>query len=276
MVGRGLRPERPGASTCSIRRSGGALIAISTIDNCGAVSLHLRTLKAVVSIVKRLVCLANSRKLSGRCVAGKELVQGVPGVWIRPVSDRPKEEVSKNERQYEDGSDPRLLDMIDVPLKEPRPRSYQSENWLLDPASYWRRVGRTSWSGLATLADDPPALWLNGYRTEPGLNDRVPLADTEGLVGSLYLLHLQRLELRVFAPGEAFGNAKRRVQAVFTHRGTRYELWVTDPLVADKYLALPNGSHPVGECFATISLGEPYEGYCYKLVAGLMTRGDAA
>ena len=89
-----------------------------------------------MTIVKRLVCLANSRKLSGRCVAGKELIQGVVGGWIRPVSDRPKEEVSKDERQYEDGSDPRVLDLIDIPLREPRPKSYQSENWLLDPQFY--------------------------------------------------------------------------------------------------------------------------------------------
>ena len=26
--------------------------------------------------VKRIVCLANSRKLTGRCVAGKELLEG--------------------------------------------------------------------------------------------------------------------------------------------------------------------------------------------------------
>lgn len=228
-----------------------------------------------MTIVKRLVCLANSRKLSGRCVAGKELIQGVVGGWLRPVSDRPKEEVSKDERQYEDGSDPRVLDLIDIPLREPRPKSYQSENWLLDPQFYWQRVGRITWDDLGPLADDPPSLWLNGFSTGVGLNDRVTLASAEQLAGSLYLLHIRTLELRVFAPGAAFGNAKRRVQAVFAHRGTSYWLWVTDPLVVDKYLALRDGSYPIGECFATISLGEPYEGYCYKLVAGLVTPESA-
>jgi len=54
-----------------------------------------------MSIVKRMVCLANSRKLNGRCVAGRELVAGQPTGWLRPVSEREHEEVSEYERQYE-------------------------------------------------------------------------------------------------------------------------------------------------------------------------------
>ncbi len=48
--------------------------------------------------VKQVVCLANSRKLNGRCIAGKELVQGKATDWIRPVSTREHEEVSEYEQ----------------------------------------------------------------------------------------------------------------------------------------------------------------------------------
>jgi hypothetical protein len=43
-------------------------------------------------MIKRLVCLANSRKSGGRCIAGRELLTGNLGEWIRPVSDRKNEE----------------------------------------------------------------------------------------------------------------------------------------------------------------------------------------
>ena len=52
---------------------------------------------------KRIVCLANSSKLNGRCIAGKEIIEdGRVGDWIRPVSVREKQEVSEWERQYKD------------------------------------------------------------------------------------------------------------------------------------------------------------------------------
>jgi hypothetical protein len=222
-------------------------------------------------IVKRLMCLANSRKLSGRCVAGKELVASGPGLWVCPVSDRPAEEVSERERHYEGGRDPEVLDIVDIPLKNHHPKSYQSENWLLDPNFYWVRAGRASWNDLIVLRENPTTLWVSGSSTFNGLNDRVSLSDSAQLTNSLYLLYLDRIKLRVFAPGEPFGNPKRRVSADFLHGGTSYILWVTDPVIEGKYLARNNGEYSTEECFVTVSLGEPHKGYCYKLVATLIT-----
>jgi Dual OB-containing domain len=227
-------------------------------------------------LVKQLVCLANSRKLSGRCVAGKELIKGQAGVWVRPVSARPSEEVSEQERQYSDGTDPRVLDVINIPLLEKHPKLYQVENWLLDPDSYWEFVGRMTWHQLTAMADTPSILWLNTSSTHHGQNDRVALADAKQLHCSLYLLHLSMLSLRIFAPGVDFGNAKRRVQAIFQYNAIEYRLWVTDPVIEREYLAKPDAMYPLGECCVTVSLGEPDEdGFCYKLVAALITPGRA-
>ena len=116
--------------------------------------------------VKRILCLANSRKLSGRCLAGREFDGLEAGPWIRPVSDREHEEVSEHERQYEDGSDPRVLDVIDVPLCEPRPSGYQVENWLLDPEYYWQKAGRLPQTELSRFTE--PHRTLGSTDTAPG------------------------------------------------------------------------------------------------------------
>ncbi len=226
-----------------------------------------------MATVKRILCLANSRKLNGRCVAGRELSAGRAIGWIRPVSSREHEEVSEYERQYEDGSDPRVLDIMDVPLLAPRPKGFQHENWLLDPDQYWSKIGRATWADLKRFIDPVSSLWHNNFSTYNGLNDRIPLEMTDAIDSSLRLLHIDGMTLSVFKPGEAFGNPKRRVQGQFVHDGTEYRLWVTDPRFEKAYLAKPDGDYKIGESFLTVSLGEPHGGACYKLIAAIILPG---
>lgn len=227
-----------------------------------------------MTTVQRMVCLANSRKLNGRCLAGRQRLDDRLGPWLRPVSAREHQEVSEYERQYENGSDPRVLDIIDVPLLEPRPKGYQQENWLLDPDRYWKRVGRAAWGDLHGLADPVEPLWILGYSTFHGRHDKIPLSLTTTVSSSLRLLHLDRLALTVLQPGEAFGNLKRRVQGRFLHGGVEYRLWVTDPDHERSFLARPDGDYELSECFLTVSLGEPHNDACYKLIAAIIERGQ--
>ncbi len=221
--------------------------------------------------VKRIVCLANSRKLSGRCIAGKAtLPDGRPGGWVRPVSDRENEEVSEYERQYEDGGDPRILDVIDVPVVSARPKNHQQENWLLDQGHYWKKVRSISRDELAQFTDSTAPLWINGHSSNKGLNDKIPFQDAESLNSSLRLIRVDKLELSVSAPGAEYGNHKRSVQCRFQHNGTDYWLRVTDPDYERKYLRVPDGAYPIGERFITVSVGEPFHGDVYKLIAAII------
>jgi hypothetical protein len=219
--------------------------------------------------VKRIICLANSRKLNGRCIAGIEIRENEL-VWVRPVSAREHEEVSEHERHYSDGSDPRVLDILDVPLLEHRPHTFQQENWLLDPAHHWQFQARTGPERLVELIEAPGPLWLNGTSTIHGLHDQIPVEQAAKLVSSLKLIQVPDLRLRVFAPGAAFGNTKRRVQGRFTYAGVEYALWVTDPVVERQYLALQEEEHTVGTAFLTVSLGEPFNNHTQKLIAAVI------
>ena len=251
---------------------------------------------------KRIICLANSRKLQGRCVAGIELAEEGAAKWIRPVSAREHQEVSEYERQYEDGSDPRLLDVLDVPVLEHKPAHYQQENWLLDPEQYWRKIGKYEWARLSRFAEasktletpstnaealksimrdlasdcDPingkGLLWRSDHSSFNGKHDRIPIAKANDEISSLKLIKLDKLELEVSAPGEAFGSRKRRVQGKFTFSRRQYALWVTDPAIEREYLRKADGTYQLGECYLTISLGEPYKGFVYKMIAAVMEK----
>ncbi|WP_022654545.1 dual OB domain-containing protein [Aquaspirillum serpens] len=230
-----------------------------------------------MTVVKRILCLANSKKMSGRCIAGREVLATGPGPWIRPVSGRPTEEVSEDERQYQDGSDPRVLDIIDVPLIRHQPHACQTENWLLDPGDDWTKVRQVGWVELQRYVENPATLWTNTRSTYNGANDEILQADADALPNSLFLIHVPSLELRVFAPGEAFGNSNRRVQAHFQYRGIEYALWVTDPVIEHEYKTRSDGTYMIGECCLCISLGEPLqkqngESCRYKLVAAVIQR----
>ena len=224
-----------------------------------------------MTITKRIVCLANSRKLSGRCVAGRELIRGRPRAWIRPVSDRPNEAVSMCERQYADSGDPRVLDIIDISLHEPRPKGHQQENWLLDSDLYWAKVAQYPWSSMDQLVDKSDTLWCNGYSTRNGKNDRIPINLVATETGSLKLIYANSLQIKVFC----YYN-KRRVQAQFRYADEDYEIWVTDPIIEQEYLMREDGNYRLRNIYLTISLGEPNEdNFCYKLVAAVIRAQDA-
>lgn len=219
------------------------------------------------STTKRIICLANSDKHSERCVAGKELNGG--GSWIRPVGDGKDGEVSSGDRLYEDGSEPQLLDIIDIPLLGAQPEGCQQENWLLDPKCYWSRAGQFPRSELDQLLDPVQRLWVDGASTRDGQNDRVPDWQAHNLKSSLRFIKVGGLAISVFEPSSDF-RRRRKVQGRFCYADSRYKLSVTDPVMKKTYLGKGDGKYELGDCYMTISLGEPYYGARYKLIAAII------
>src|SRR5258708_999495 len=118
----------------------------------------------------KIVCLANSRRPGGRCIAGKAMEGAGFGAWIRPVSARPSAEISLEERQFENGQEPEILDILDIPMIEAAPRLHQRENHIIAADSYWTRAGVVTWKDLGRLAESPPALWVKGFSSAAGKN----------------------------------------------------------------------------------------------------------
>lgn len=225
-----------------------------------------------------IVCLANSRKTTGRCVAGKVLDDGKLGQWVRPVSPRLTGEVSEEERRYEDGGDPKLLDIVEIPILRASPDSYQQENHVIGTEYHWRKRGRATWNDVAAALDQlSNSLWTNGFSTVvAGQNDRVPEGLANGLTSSLRLIQPQDLIIWVGAPGADYGNPRRKVRSRFRYAGAQYNIGVTDPVIERQYFVKANGEYPVENAILCVSLGELHDGYAYKLVAAIITPERAA
>lgn len=226
---------------------------------------------------KTIVCLANSRKPpSGRCVAGREVASVGFGAWIRPISERPTQEISEEERRYQDGTDPKVLDIIAIEMKRALPEHHQQENHLIDDGYYWVKRGVVSWRDLQAAIEDPAGpLWLNGYSSSYGHNDRVPEDLANGLPRSLFLVRPDDFTLAVASEGGDFAPARRRVRAEFELCGHSYCIVVTDPWMERQCLAGSDGRTKLDDALLCVSLGESFHGFAYKLAAAIITRQRA-
>lgn len=213
-----------------------------------------------MTTVRRIVCLANSRKLGARCVAGKELGTGV---WVRPVGPREGLAIRLAEQRLPDGSIPAVLDVLEVPLLRATPAVHQPENWEIDSEHAWTRVDRLAMGDVASLQDRPLSLWGTGSSSASGLNDRIPATDP--VDASLHLIRVEDLYLEVTG---------YRTRGQFTYSGAEYLFSVTDPTIEEAYAQTP-GRHPVGAALLTVSLGEPFGSYCYKFIAAVIRRSSA-
>jgi hypothetical protein len=226
-----------------------------------------------MSYVKRIICLANSFKHGGTCIAGKELLAGVPdggiGPWIRPVSSRPTGELSIEECRYRNYQMPRMLDIVEVALVRALPRGHQVENYLLDPTHRFVRVGVFPSGRMRELCDEPAALWADGESTERGHSDFVSHEEAAGEKYSLALIRPDQFQVRVENNGR---EGQRSYRGDFTYNEKYYSLSLTDPLVRNGLAGNAEGEYQMKDACICVSLALPYgsDRRCHKLVAAVI------
>lgn len=221
--------------------------------------------------IKTIVCFANSRKKSGRCIAGKE--QDTSKLWIRPISERETHEISEEERRYKNGQQPDLLDIIQISFHSHQPTPYQYENHVIDSSIYWEKVGTVAWRDVCTWLDSPNSLWKTGESSYSGTNNRIEIKDANGF--SLYLISVVRLQLLIGKKSE-YSDSKRAVRGQFRYQNTNYLMDVTDPKIEQQYLGMTDGEYVIPNPVLCVSLSDPYQAnestpsYCYKLIAAVL------
>jgi len=223
---------------------------------------------------RTIVCLANSYKHGGRCVAGVCLEDHK---WVRLRSADGDGSLSPQDYMLANGQgELRLLDVFEAELHYAMPSNCHPEDWVAMPG--WRLVGRPcplkSWSRVTEHVEKSGTL-LGGY------SDRV--------WASVFLKRPASASLALVSPTETWwwvreerGKVKHR--ALFRRNNVTYDLAVTDPRWLEQMKLLPAGIHPhrllapdANETWLTVSLSEAFSpgsggAAHFRIVAGVILR----
>jgi len=228
------------------------------------------------NFIERFICLANSRKHSGRCIAGKRVSDDT---WVRVIGTGQGHEITEEDRRFKNGASAQVLDVLSVPCHQVVPSGFQSENVLIDPHFYWSSTGRASWQDVVALAVDQD-LWIDGDGAYNCQNNRISEHMINQVTTSLRLIYLENVTLQAGLKAPEFNNHKFIVRAGFVFNGQHYKLDVTDPFYERKCMQQGPGNYPIGPAVLCISLSEMHKAndqqpaYAYKLVASILTEGD--
>jgi len=124
----------------------------------------------------------------------------------------------------------------------------------------WEKVGIFPKEKLRELCDIPQSVWFN----DKDYNDKIPVEYfTKNKIESSLLL-IQPSSLKILQDMKA--------RAVFEYNSVKYDLAITDPVIKDEFDKKDKGEYNINvrDVYLCVSLGEPFHGFCYKLVAGII------
>ena len=218
-----------------------------------------------------IICLANSRKMQGRCLAG---LKTDGSGWIRLVGANGDGMLFPAEYRLQDGTEPKLLDILQIGCSGPKPELHQPENLRID-RMHWHLAARPAPEPVqsllrSSLVKGPLLLGNFGSKRDYAGFGLTPAAASLVLIAPDDLLWHIKTGVR--------GNRQTKADFHLTH--TPYSLSITDPVWTQRLAHLPLGIHPqdaagVGpheQVLFTVSLSEPLEwnNHCYKIVAGVI------
>jgi hypothetical protein len=176
--------------------------------------------------------------------------------------------------KLDDGSAPKVLDVIRVDLARAAPAPGQPENWIIGPAP-WALRSRPVPEDLfprLNAAITVTRFLLGSVRVS------VPVAAASELASSLSLV--MPSSPRWYLNPDRDDRPQPRV--IFELDRQRYDLPVTDPMWIPRIVRKLSQAEPrsstqekIGiskssKVLLTVSLSEPFNGYCYKLAAAII------
>ena len=214
---------------------------------------------------KYFICLANSYKHGGRCIAGVEVSPRPDGrmdvvrhddgrpCWIRPVSMAENGEIPM---QLAQGV--KLLSLVRLTDVVPCPHKAHTEDVHCSRMECCPNDNEFKDDFMSQLIDPvhQAVFYFRGKAIPAKMIDRLN-----------YSLMLIRPEIASAFIDEEREKSKYRMK--FTYYGSNYDFPITDPYFLDAFKKNPERYTDLKGVYLTLSLGLEFEGFHFKLVAGV-------
>lgn len=221
---------------------------------------------------KYFICLANSYKRGGRCIAGVEIVTNNSGVWKpvrnddgRPRWIRPIAKTTYGEIPNFVAEGIELLSVVKLTNVVPCPEQAHVEN------VYYSQMKQCEYNVLL----EPSILnQLIDSKHQSIFHNRGRAVSAEMLMGINYSLMLIHPDKASAYRDENREKSKNRMK--FTYYGVEYDFPITDPSFLEEFKREPERYDNIPDVYLVLSLGLEFEGWHHKLVAGVIILTDSA
>lgn len=208
----------------------------------------------------RIVCLANSFKLQGRCLAGILLdhnnIPVEPNMWFRPISNKEHGEIDTAIV-----NNIKLLDIIEIEVSDFIDKNnYQSENVYFTDNSI-RKIGVLDKRYLDNMIETDFLIF--GNRGKAIFKDSICFLKKSlifiKITAGTYNIILKKYEKKNYP----------QIRIVFIYGGNEYNFPITDPIFLNNYQQniVFNNSNTI---YLSLSVGMEYKSWYTKLVAGVI------
>ena len=219
---------------------------------------------------KYFICLANSYKHGGRCIAGIEVVpqsDGSLGIvrhddgrprWIRPVSMSANGEIPNHLAESF-----KIFSLVKLTDVDPCPDNAHTEDVHCTRMEICPFELSPTKDFLNQLIDTQhqAVFYFRGKSIPTTIIDRLDY--------SLMLIHPDNACAYC---DEGRENSKYRMK--FTYNGSNYDFPITDPVFLEQFKKSPDSYADLDGAYLVLSLGIAFEGFHYKLVATVLIPND--
>ena len=215
---------------------------------------------------KYFICLANSYKHGGRCIAGVEVVPKSEGqmsiarhndgrpCWIRPVSMAENGEIPISLAQGI-----KVLSLVKLIDVVPCPDKAHTEDVHCSRIESCPNNFEYDEEFLSQLVD-PVHQSVFYFRGKA-----IPATMINRLDYSLMLIHPEKASAYIDEERE-----KSKYRMKFTYYGSNYDFPITDPCFLETFKKNPQRYADLNGVYLTLSLGLEFEGFHFKLVAAVL------